>query len=136
MTLFSVLSRQLGLTGCALLLALAFYEGVPGINRLPFLEHVPLLREFGVGRVELARREAVKGLVERATLDALAARLDEERRLRSLADAAAAVERERAASLSRIAADRQAELERKAVEAERAPGLTRPSREDLQWLAR
>lgn len=133
---FSGLIRQLGLTGCAILLALAFYEGVPGLNRLPFLEHVPLLREFGVGRVELARREAVAGLVERATVDALAARLDEERRLRSLADAAAAAERERSMALSRIAAERQAELERQAAEAERAPGLTRPSAEDMKWLAR
>ncbi|TCN17297.1 hypothetical protein [Sinorhizobium americanum] len=66
--------RQIGITGCALLFILAFYEGVPGIRDVPFVDRVPFVREFIVGRVKLgagkAAAAATEVLVARSELEA------------------------------------------------------------------
>jgi hypothetical protein len=132
----SAIIGRLGLAGCAVVLALAYYEGIPGFNRLPFLDRVPLLREFVIGRVELERRAAVAGMVSAAELAALRAQLAEAERLRSIADDAAAAERERAAGLAKIGLDRETARQKRAAEAATRPGLTLPSEEDLKWIER
>lgn len=136
MTFLLSILRMLGPFGCAALLAVAYYEGVPGVNRLPYIEALPFVREFGVGRVEMERRAAVRGLVKQSELDAMKAVLDHERAKSAAAEAAATEQRNRAAAALRIRAIQQAEIERLTDEAKKSPGLTFPSPEDLQWHAR
>ncbi|APG88024.1 hypothetical protein SAMCCGM7_pC0826 (plasmid) [Sinorhizobium americanum CCGM7] len=66
--------RQISITGCALLFILGFYEGVPGIRDVPFVDRVPFVREFIVGRVKLeagkAAAAATEVLVARSELEA------------------------------------------------------------------
>jgi hypothetical protein len=126
--------RQLGLTGCAVLLALAYYEGTPGINRMPFVDQIPFVREFGVGRVELERRKAVAGMVTKAENAALAAVLALERARAASYEAMATEERKRASEALRAKEDGDAEIERLLIEASRTTGLTYPSEQDKLWL--
>lgn len=131
--ILSAIFRILGPAGCAALLALAYYEGIPGINRMPYVDHIPLVRELGVGRVELERRKAVEGLVKQAELDALSAILDQERAKASAAAAMATEARNRADALLRLKETQQAEIDRLTEEAKETKGLTYPTEEDLAW---
>ncbi len=131
--IFAAIFRFLGPAGIAAVLAFLFYEGIPGINRLPYVDRFPIVREFGVGRVELARREAVSGLVKQSELDALAAILVQERAKSAAAAALATEARNRADALLRIKETQQDEIERLSELAKEAKGLTYPSKEDLEW---
>lgn len=135
MTWLITLLRMLGPAGVAALLFLAYYEGVPGVNRLPFVDQFPFIREFGVGRVELERRAATSGLVQQSELDALSAVLEQERAKSAAAEAVATEQRNRAAAALRLREAQQAEIERLTKKASESPGLTYPSTEDLQWRA-
>ncbi|MFN3833367.1 MAG: hypothetical protein ACK4SQ_14170 [Allorhizobium sp.] len=125
--------RILGPAGIAAVVVYFYYEGAPIVNRLPYVDQVPIIRELGVGRVELERREAVKGLVTQAEMDALAAVLDQERAKASAAAAMATEARNRADALLRLKQTQQAEIDRLMEEATKTPGLTYPTPEDLQW---
>lgn len=70
----ALLLSRTGLIAAAIGLSIAFYEGVPGINRLPYLDSVPIVAQFGVGRVEIERRKAVAH--ERAAWEAHIAKLE------------------------------------------------------------
>lgn len=129
----SIVLRILGPAGVAALLVLAYYEGIPGVNRLPYVDSLPILREFGVGRVELERRDAVRGMVKRAEIDALSAVLKQERAKTAAAEAMATEERRRAAAALRLKEAQRAEIERLTEEAKKSPGLTYPSEEDIRW---
>lgn len=131
--IFAAILRFLGPAGIAAALVYFYYEGAPIVNRLPYADQFPIIRELGVGRVELERREAVKGLVAKAEMDALAAVLDQERAKASAASAMATEARNRADALLRLKETQQAEIDRLTEEATRTPGLTYPSAEDLQW---
>jgi hypothetical protein len=125
--------RLLGPAGMAVLLLLAYYEGVPGVNRLPYVDSLPFVREFGVGRVELERRDAVRGLVRQSEIDALSAVLQQERAKTAAAEAMVTQERKRAAAALRLKEAQRAEIERLIEEAKESPGLTYPSEEDIRW---
>lgn len=131
--LFELL-RAIGPVGCVFLAMLGFYEGVPGLNRVAVLAEIPVVGDIALGRVELAKRSAVEGMVARAELAALQATIDEETRLRKVAEDAAAADRERASALARLAAERQSALDQREAEARATPGVTFPSPEDLKWL--
>lgn len=131
--LFELL-RAIGPVGCVFLAMLGFYEGVPGLNRIAVLAEIPVVGDIALGRVELAKRSAVEGMVTRAELAALQATIDEETRLRKVAEDAAAADRERASALARLAAERQSALDQREAEARATPGVTYPSPEDLKWL--
>jgi len=134
MTFFISVLRLLGPAGCAALLALAYYEGVPGINRLTIIEQIPFIREFGVGRVELERREAVADISRRGDAAALSARLAQERAKRVAAEAMATEARNRATAALRAKEDQAARTEEMIADALRTAGLTYPTEEDLRWL--
>lgn len=136
MTFILAILRLLGPAGCAAVVVILYYEGAPVVNRLPYVDQIPFIREFGVGRVELERRAATAGLVKQSELDALSAVLDQERAKTAAAEAAATEQRNRAAAAFRLRAAQQAEIERLTDEAKKSPGLTFPSPEDLQWHAR
>ena len=131
--LFELL-RAIGPVGCVFLAMLGFYEGIPGLNRVAVLAEIPVVGDIALGRVELAKRSAVEGMVARAELAALQATIDEETRLRKVAEDAAAADRERASALARLAAERQSALDRREADARATPGVTYPSPEDLKWL--
>lgn len=131
--LIGTILRILGPAGCAALLAFIYWEGLPVINRLPFVDEIPIVRELAVGRVELERRKAVAGMVDRAELDALAAVLDQERAKTAAAAAMATEQRNRAAALLRVKETQQAEIDRLTDLATKTPGLTYPTQEDLKW---
>jgi hypothetical protein len=131
--ILAAIFRILGPAGCAALLVLAYYEGIPGINRLPYVDQIPIVREIGVGRVEIERREAVAGLVKKSELDALSAVLAQERAKSAAAAALATEARSRADALLRAKEAQQDEIERLKAEAERTPGLSYPTEQDLQW---
>lgn len=134
--ILAAIFRILGPAGCAALLVLAYYEGVPGINRLPYVDQIPIIRELGVGRVELERREAVAGLVKQSELDALTAVLAQERAKSAAAEVMATEARNRADALLRAKQTQQDEIERLTELAKEAKGLTYPSKEDLEWSAK
>lgn len=131
--LFELL-RAIGPTGCVFLAMLGFYEGIPGLNRVTALAAIPVVGDIALGRVELAKRSAVEGMVARAELVALQATIDEETRLRKVAEDAAAADRETATALARLAAERQSALDQREADARATPGVTYPSPEDLKWL--
>lgn len=128
------LFRAIGPVGCLFLAMLCFYEGVPGLNRVTALAAVPIVGDIALGRVELAKRSAIEGMVKHAELAALQSTINEETRLRKVAEDAAAADRERASALARLAAERQTALDRREADARSTPGVTYPSPEDLKWL--
>ncbi|MBZ7921673.1 hypothetical protein LAC81_07745 [Ensifer adhaerens] len=73
------IARQIGITGCAVLLLLGYYEGIPGLRDIPFVERIPVVREFVAGRVATASADAAaratKNLVGRVELTAAEARV-------------------------------------------------------------
>lgn len=109
--------RGIPITVIALILQFFYYEGAPGLREIPFIDHVPLVRDFTVGRVELERRsaaaEATKDLVSKSELAAQhAINLELERQLeitKRSAEAAAA----QAARMTAARDKAQAELEKR-----------------------
>lgn len=111
-----------GIAGIAL--SVLFYEGL----RLPWLgQIVP-------GVVWYRVDAATSNMVTKFERDVLASQLAEERRLRSIADAASVKAQERA-DAARLAEQQAVEdLEHLRIEAEKDPDLSRPTERDLQWL--
>ncbi|WP_132075966.1 hypothetical protein [Sinorhizobium americanum] len=129
--------RQLGITGSIVLLLLGFYEGVPGLRDIPFVDRVPFVREFIVGRVKLeaakAAASATEGLVARSelkTAKARAAALEEQIRINRRMAEAALQEAERS---RRDAETATKELEARIAEDTSDDGCTWSDR-DLEWL--
>jgi hypothetical protein len=136
MTWLISIIRLLGPAGCAAVLVVLYYEGAPVVNRLPYVDQIPLIREFGVGRVEIERRAATAGLVKQSELDALSAVLAQERAKSAAAEAMATEARNRATALQRVRERQRDEIERLIEKADKTPGLSYPTKEDLQWRAR
>ncbi|MBB4347918.1 hypothetical protein [Aliirhizobium cellulosilyticum] len=136
--IFATAVRLFGIGGVLFILAIAFYEGVPGASHIPFLTSIPVVSDIIAGRVETfaAQRvkEATAGMASKYELQSVQFQLQRERELRKAADDAAASERQRAALSEAIAAQRQARIEHLAAEARTNTKLTRPTAEDRQWL--
>lgn len=146
MTVLSALVRVIGWPACIVMGLLAYYEGIPGAHRIPFLSSVPVLGDLASGRVHafaaqqvaLATAEAAgqceadkKQMVSRATVDALAAVLAQERRNRAAADIAAADAQKRAGEALRAKEDAESRIEALKAQAKDLPTW---SPEELLWL--
>lgn len=81
MTALYSIARLIGVTGCAVLALLAYYEGIPGIRDIPGTAHIPIVRDFIAGRVEKVAAERVAAatadLVARSELIAARSRAAE-----------------------------------------------------------
>ncbi|MEY9829817.1 hypothetical protein ABIA25_001632 [Sinorhizobium fredii] len=135
--LVSWIIRQIGITGCIVLVLLGFYEGVPGLRDIPFVDRLPLVREFIVGRVKLeagkAAAAATEGLVARSELKtalAKAAALEQQIRINKRMADAALKEAERS---RRDAETATKELEARIAQDTGDDGCTWTDR-DLEWL--
>lgn len=107
-----------------IVLAVLFYEGL----RLPFIGQVV------PGIVWYRVDAATESMVTKFERDALAAQLAEERRLRSVSDAASAKAQERADAARMAEQQALDDLEHLRIEAEADPDLSRPNQRDKQWL--
>lgn len=131
------LIRQIGITGCAVLLLLGYYEGVPGLRDIPFVDRIPVIREFVAGRVATASADATaratKDLVDRVKLTAAEARI-------SVLELQIKIHRQMAEAERRQAdrARQQAETARRELEAKIADDTTDDggawSARDDEWL--
>lgn len=135
--ILAVIIRQLGFAGCALLLLLGYYEGVPGLRDIPNITSIPVLREFVAGRVQTvaadAVRRATRDLVERTELTAAKAKAEalqrEITKTIQMADAA-----RRQADTARIEAETaRNELEAR-IESDTSEDGCTWSDGDLEWL--
>lgn len=54
------LLKTLGIAGCALAIVLLYYNGLPFLNRYPWLADVPIVGQIGVGRVQTYAADQVK----------------------------------------------------------------------------
>ena len=99
MAIIAAIVRAVGLPACIIALLLVYYEGLPGASRIPFLTSIPVIGDLTTGRVHSFAadevRRATKGLVDKAEIAALEARLARERALRHAADQAAEEARKR-----------------------------------------
>jgi hypothetical protein len=89
MTIVATIVRTIGLPICAILVLLAYYEGIPGFRDIPYADRIPVVRELIVGRVGAERAKAAvaarSGYVALSEKTALEAQLAKERRDRLLA---------------------------------------------------
>ena len=137
MTILMALARYLGVAGCAIVALLIYYEGVPGLRDMPFVSHIPIVRDLVVGKVDRAAAEAVEKatatLVARAELSTAQAKADELRRqldiMKRMADAA-----QKQAAAAQVEADHAREALEKALEDDRDPDDSRWSQHDLDRL--
>lgn len=140
MTFLATAVRFFGIGGVLFILAIAFYEGVPGAARIPFLTSIPVVSDLIAGRIETVAaqrvKEATAGMASKYELQSVQFQLQRERELRQAADDAAEAERQRAALSEAIAAQRQATIDQQAAEAKKAPGLSWPTKEDREWDAK
>lgn len=146
MTILSAFVRVIGWPACIIMGLLAFYEGIPGAHRIPFLSSMPVLGDLATGRVHAFAAQQVafaaadaarqceadkKQMVSLATVDALAAVLAQERRNRAAADIAAADAQKRAGEALRAKEDAENRIEALKAQAKDLPTW---SPEELLWL--
>jgi hypothetical protein len=130
--------RIFGIGGVLFILALFFYEGVPGASSIPFLTSIPVVSDVIAGRVETVAaqrvREATAGMAGKYELQSAQAQMLRERELRQAADDARLAAQQRAAVYEAVAAQRAARIDEMAIEARKNLNLSRPNDEDRQWL--
>lgn len=157
--LFSWLLRYIGWPGVLLVGLFVYEEGLPGAHRIAFPDSWPVVGGFGLasvpifgdlttGRVHayaaeqvaLAKASVAKQcdfeksqMVSRATADALAATLLQERRFRDAADIAAADAQKRAGEALRAKEEADARLAA-LQESAAKDGLPTWTAEELRWL--
>ena len=93
--IFARLFAVIGWPGIIVLGLLGFYEGVPGLNVIPFIGHVPAIGDLIVGRVGRARiqggekvRAELRVAIQRQQAQWNARRLETQAELDSLAEGA------------------------------------------------
>ena len=131
------IARYLGVAGCAVVILLVHYEGIPGLRDIPGAAHLPIVRDLLVGKVERSAAEAADkataNLVARSELTVARARADELQRqldvAKRLADAA-----QKEAATARVDADRARETLEKRIEEDRNPDDSRWRQHDLDRL--
>jgi len=131
--------RMIGLPACLVILLLAYYEGVPGASRIPFLSSVPIVGNLATGRVHSYAadqvRRATADLVARSELAAVRAQLAREQALRRIASEAEIEARERARNALRAKGLAERELDVRIAADSGADGAVW-TEGDLEWLAR
>ena len=137
MAIIAAIVRAVGLPACIIALLLVYYEGLPGASRIPFLTSIPVIGDLTTGRVHSFAadevRRATKGLVDKAEIAALDARLARERALRHAADQAAEEARKRAMAAKTALSDARAKLEKRISEDTSDDGAVW-TEGDVQWL--
>lgn len=151
MTILYAIARYLGFGGCIAIALLAYYEGIPGASRIPFLSSVPIIGDLTTGKVHSYAADQVKlataaqtaiynarieKMVSASELAAVTATLDRERALRRMADEAAAEADKRASEAKRGEEAKAAEVERLRAEADQDAKLSRPTEEDKAWVSK
>lgn len=155
--IFSWLLRYIGWPGVLLVGLFVYEEGLPGAHRIAFPDSWPVVGGFGLasvpifgdlttGRVHtyaaeqvaLAKASAAKQcdfeksqMVSRATADALAATLAQERRFRAAADIAASDAEKRSSEALRAKEAADAQIEALKADAKEQPTWTE---DELKWL--
>ena len=88
MTIVTLMLRALGLPFCIFLGMLGYYEGVPVLRNIPFVDQIPIVMDLMIGRVAMERSEAASdaraGYVALSEKAALEAQLEIERKNRLL----------------------------------------------------
>ncbi len=86
MTIFIAILRALGIPLCIFLFMLGYYEGVPVLRDIPFVDQIPVVRELIAGRVPTERVRAAdaarSGYVleaEKKAAEARAAKMEKDR---------------------------------------------------------
>ncbi|QRM55165.1 hypothetical protein [Sinorhizobium sp. BG8] len=129
--------KQIGFAGCVILALLAYYEGLPIVREIPFVDRVPFLRDVIVGRVKTERAKAaeaaIEGYVQRSKLaaaNALLAKANEE----ALLATRKAREAEAQAKAARIAEKQANERLEDAIAKDTGDDGCTWSDGDLEWL--
>jgi hypothetical protein len=60
MTIVAAIVRTIGLPICAILVLLAYYEGVPVLRDIPYADRIPVVRELITGRVATEAAKAAE----------------------------------------------------------------------------
>lgn len=130
-------ARQIGLTGCAVLLLLGYYEGIPGLRDIPFVDRIPVAREFIAGRVATASadaaKRAAKDLVDRVELTAAKEHVKALELQILIHKQMAEAERRQADRAREQAESARRDLEARIVEDTEDDGCTWTHR-DVEWL--
>jgi hypothetical protein len=143
--IFYAALRAVGPTVLAVVALLAFYEGIPGAHRVPFLSSVPVIGDLATGRVhsyaadqvaiEKAKcNERVRAMVSTAEYEALKAQIERERQMRELAQR---LTREAAARATEAIKERERAMDdlESRIAADTADGC-RWTEEDAKWRER
>ncbi|WFU89457.1 hypothetical protein QA644_10660 [Rhizobium sp. CC1099] len=139
MTILLAIVRYLGVAGCAVVALLVYYEGVPVVSKIPYINVIPLIGNLAVGEKQRYAAEQVRlatsQMVTKFERDAIAAQLAEERRRRLIADQLTTEASKRAEAALRAKSEAEAGLEAR-IAADTSPDGGRWSEEDQQWDGR
>jgi hypothetical protein len=126
-------------SGGAILLLLAYYEGVPVLRDIPFADRIPVVRELIAGRVATERAKAATdaraGFVALSEKTALEAQLAKEQRDRLVASQLydEALKRATAAAEANRKANERLE---NIINGDTSADGSYPSQSDLDWVSR
>ncbi|WP_416065431.1 hypothetical protein ACK9YZ_01395 [Rhizobium sp. ZK1] len=131
------LVKAIGAVGITIIVMLGYYEGVPGLRDIPFISHVPVIREFIVGRVQSERSKAAEaaaeGVVSRSELTAARAEADRYRKQATENAIFAAEARQQAQDASTRLAQQLAQQEKESAD-DTDPDVSRWRQYDLDRL--
>jgi len=135
----SAIVRTIGLPAFVVVVLLAYYEGIPGASRVPFLVSVPIIGDLATGRVHSYAADQVRlataGLVAQSEVAALRAQLAREQALRRIASEAEVEARDRARDALKAKGLAEQELEER-ISADSGSDGAVWTEGDLEWLAR
>jgi hypothetical protein len=149
MAVLSFIVKFIGWPATLLIVFYVYEEGIPGAARIPFLSSVPIIGDLTTGRVHSHAADQVRIATaqQKAVCDArlekntsafenlaLKAQLDEEQRLRSVAEAANTEAQKRATAARAAATESDARLEELLMDAQQTKGVSYPTKEDEKWL--
>lgn len=116
MPVIYAIARYLGFGGCIALGLLAYYEGIPGAWRIPYLSNVPVIGDLATGKVHTYASEQVRlatsKMVTAYEYGVTVAQLNEERRRANQAAQIAEEYRKRTEAAQRATAQAQEKLEK------------------------
>ena len=137
MPVLYAIARYIGFGGCIALGLLAYYEGIPGAWRIPYLSNIPVIGDLATGKVHTYANEQVRlatsKMVSAYEHGVLEAQLNEERRRANLAAQATEEYRKRAEASHMAAAQAQDKLEKIIAEDSGTDSPVWDAR-DIEWL--
>lgn len=137
MPIIYAIVRYLGFGGCIALGLLAYYEGIPGAWRIPYLSNVPVIGDLATGKVHSYANEQVRlatsKMVSAYEYGVTVAQLNEERRRATLAAQATEEYRKRSEAAVRATEQAQDKLEKIIAEDSGTDSPVWDPR-DIEWL--